>query len=175
MTKLIMVSKGVWIKDEKQRMYNYVFNNLVWICTHTIVLTGLIIAANYYPDTVYNWRDLLWQDESTNNTSLPLTNTTWASINANTFNGTTDEPSSIGDQVLHSFFDGYQLSSRALVQNRPLLNGLYVSVLVAIALHASLFYWHMWKPFKNNKDAEEENELKEREDVEEMTTVSSRL
>ena len=104
-----------------------------------------------------------------------MCNTTWASINANTFNGTTDEPSSIGDQVLHSFFDGYQLSSRALVQNRPLLNGLYVSVLVAIALHASLFYWHMWKPFKNNKDAEEENELKEREDVEEMTTVSSRL
>ena len=77
--------------------------------------------------------------------------------------------------MLHSFFDGYQLSSRALVQNLPLLNGLYVGVLVAIALQAGLFYWQMWKPFKDNKDDEEENELEEREDAEEMTTVSSRL
>merc|ERR1711973_416906 len=138
------------IKTEKQRMTNCVFNNLVWICTHIIVLTGLVVAANCYPDTyVYNWGDLFWQDESTNNTSLPLTNTNNSSINATTFNGTTDEPSSIGDHVLHSFFDGYQLSSRALVQNLPLLNGLYVGVLVAIVLHAGLFYWQMWKPFTN--------------------------
>ena len=110
------------------------------ICTHTIVLTALVVVANCYPDTyVYNWGDLFWEDESTNNTSLPLTNTTQASIDATTFNSTMDEPSSIGDHVLHSFFDGYQLSSRALVQNLPLLNGLYVGVLVAIVLHVSLF------------------------------------
>ena len=146
------------------------------ICTHTIVLTALVVVANCYPDThVYNWGDMVWQDESTNNNSLPLTNTTQASINATTFNSTMDDPASLGDQVLHSFFDGYQLSSRALVQNLPLLNGLYVGVLVAIALHAGLFYWQMWKPFKDNKDDEEENELEEREDVEEMRTVSSRL
>ena len=143
------------------------------ICTHTIVLTALVVVANCYPDTyIYNWGDLFWQDESTNNTSLPLTNTL---INATTFNGTMDEPSSIGDHVLHSFQDSYKLSSRALVQNLPLLNGLYVGVLVAIALHAGLFYWQMWKPIKDNKDDEEENELKEREDVEEMRTVSSLL
>ena len=118
---------------------------------------------------------MVWQDESTNNNSLPLTNTTKASINATTFNSTMDEPSSIGDQVLHSFFDSYKLSSRALVQNLPLLNGLYVGVLVAIALHAGLFYWQMWKPFKENKDNEEENELEEREDAGGMTTASSRL
>ena len=136
----------------------------------------MVVAANYYPDTyVYNWGDLVWQDESTNNTSLPLTNTTQASIDATTFNSTMDEPSSIGDHVLHSFFDSYKLSSRALVQNLPLLNGLYVGVLVAIALHAGLFYWQMWKPFKNYKDDEEENQLKEREDVKEMRTVSSCL
>ena len=146
------------------------------ICTHTIVLTALVVVANCYPDTyVYNWGDLFWEDESTNNTSLPLANTTQASINATTFNSTMDEPSSIGDHVLHSFFDSYKLSSRALVQNLPLLNGLYVGVLVAIALHAGLFYWQMCKPFKNYKDDEEENELKEREDVKEMRTVSSRL
>ena len=77
--------------------------------------------------------------------------------------------------MLHSFSDSYKLSSRALVQNLPLLNGLYVGVLVAIAMHAGLFYWQMWKPFTNNKDDEEENELEEKEDAEEMTTVSSRL
>ena len=146
------------------------------ICTHTIVFTALVVVANCYPDThVYNWGDMVWQDESTNNNSLPLTNTTKASINATTFNSTMDEPSSIGDQVLHSFFDSYKLSSRALVQNLPLLNGLYVGVLVAIALHAGLFYWQTWKPFKDNKDDKEENELKEREDAEEMRTLSSRL
>ena len=136
----------------------------------------MVAGANCFPDTyIYNLGDLFWQDEGTNNTSLPLTNTTQASINATTFNSTMDEPSSIGDHVLHSFFDSYKLSSRALVQNLPLLNGLYVGVLVAIALHAGLFYWQMWNPFTNNKDDEEENELKEREDVEEMRTVSSRL
>ena len=142
------------------------------ICTHTIVLTALVVVANCYPDTyVNNWGDLFWEDESTNNTSLPLTNTTQASINATTFNSTMDEPSSIGDHVLHSFFDGYQLSSGALVQDLPLLNGLYVGVFVAIALHTGLFYWQMWKPFKDNKDSEEANELKEREDAGEMKTV----
>ena len=158
-------------------MRNYLFNTIVLVTVHTIVLTGLVFTANNYPDTyVYNWGDLFWQDESTNNTSLPLTNTNNSSINATTFNSTMDEPSSIGDHVLHSFFGSYKLSSRALVQNLPLLNGLYVGVLVAIALHAGLFYWQMWKPFNDNKDDEEENELnEEREDAEEMTTVSSRL
>ena len=95
---------------------------------------------------------------------------------ATTFNSNMDDPGTISDQVLHSFFDGYKLSSRSLVQNPPLLNGLYVGILVAIALHAGLFYWQMWKPFNDNKDDEEENELnEEREDAEEMTTVSSRL
>ena len=159
------------------------------ICTHTIVLTALVVVANCYPDTyVYNWGDLFWEDESTNNASLPLANTTQASINATTSNSTMDNPGSLGDQVLHSFFDGYQLSSRALVQNLPLLNGLYVGILVTIVLHAGLFYWQKWKPFKDNeekeekemeKEGEEEVELKdkereEREAVEEMTTISSR-
>ena len=151
----------------------------------TIVLTALVVVANCYSDTsVYNCGDLFWEDESTNNTSLPLTNTTNSSINATTFNGTTDEPSRIGDHVLHSFFDSYQLSSRALVQNLPLLNGLYVGVLVTIVLHAGLFYWQMWKPFKDNeekkerdKEGEEEVELKDKEieggDVAEEMTISS--
>ena len=69
-----------------------------------------------------------------------------------------------------------------------MLNGLYVGILVTIDLHAGLFYWQKWKPFKDNeekeekereKEGEEEVELKdkereEREAVEEMTTISSR-
>ena len=102
-----------------------------------------------------------------------------------------DEPSSIGDHVLHSFFDSYKLSSRALVQNLPLLNRLYVSILVSIALHISLFYWQIWKQFIDNEEKEEmerekekegeeetelkENQLQQTEAVEEMTTVSSYL
>ena len=152
LTKLKFVYNNAVLKTEKQRMTNYVFNNLVWICTHTIVLTGLVVAANCYPDTyVYNWGDLVWEEDSTNNTSLPHNNTTQASINATGFNSTTDEPSSISNKVLRSFFDGYKLSSRALVQNIPLLNGLYVGVLVAIPLHAGVFYWQMWKPFKDKE------------------------
>ena len=169
LTKLIMIYSDDWIKTEIQRMYNCVFNNLVWICTHTIVLTGLVVAANYYPDTyVYNLGDLFWEDESTNNNSLPLTNTTQASINATTFNSTIEEPGSIGDQVFHSFFDGYQLSSRALVQNLPLLNGLYIGVLVTIALHVGLFYWQMWKSFKDNGGKAKEKKNEEEEETIEL-------
>ena len=110
-----------------------------------------------------------------------LTNTTQASINATTFNSTIEEQASLSEKVLHSFFDGYELSSRALVQNLPLLNGLYVGILITIVLHAGLFYWQKWKPFKDNeekkkereKEGEEEVELKDKE-REEMTTISSR-
>ena len=169
LTNLVMIYNRIWIKTMKQRMTNCVFNYIVWICTHAIVLTALVVAANCYPDTyVYNLNDLVWEDESTNNTSLPLTNTTQASINATTFNSTMDDPGSIGDQVLHSFFDGYQLSSRALVQNLPLLNGLYVGILVTIALHGGLFYWQIWKPFENNDevDKKENGEKEEEEKIE---------
>ena len=136
----------------------------------------MFVVANYYPDTyVYNWGDLVWQDESNNNTSLLLTNTL---INATTFNSTVDKQASINDHLDHSFFDGYQLSSRALVQNLPLLNGLYVGVLVTISLHAGLFYWQMlWKSFKDNdwkvkekknEEEEEEIEMKEEEEKTEL-------
>ena len=55
LTNLVMIYGVDVIKTEKQRMTNCVFNNLVWICTHIIVLTGLVVAANCYPDTyVYN-------------------------------------------------------------------------------------------------------------------------
>ena len=146
----------------------------------------MFVVANYYPDTyVYNWGDLVWQDESNNNTSLLLTNTL---INATTFNSTVDKQASINDHLDHSFFDGYQLSSRALVQNLPLLNGLYVGILVTIVLHASLFYWQKWKPFKDNEEKEEKErekegeeevelkdmELEEREAAEEIATIPSR-
>ena len=152
-----------WINTEKQRMTNCAFNNLVLMCTHTIVLTGLVVSANCCPDTyVYNLGDLPHFSPNSQ-----------ASINDN---------ATIGEHVLHSFFDGYQLSSRALVQNLPLLNGLYVGILSTIVLHAGLFYWQIWKPFENAEEEEKErdrvkekeNELQQQDEVE-MTTVSSSL
>ena len=103
MTKLIMIYDLDVMKTKKQRMTNCVFNNLVWICTHTIVLTELVVTANYYPDTyVYNLNDQARHDESINHTSLLHNNTTQATINATTFNRTMDDPGSISYQVLHS-------------------------------------------------------------------------
>ena len=143
-TKVVMIHHHS-IKTKKQRMTNCIFNNLVWICVHTSVLTGLVVAANCYPDTyIYNWGDLL-------------------------FNGAMDEQPNIGNQVLHSLFDGYRLSSTALVQNLPLLNGLYVGILVTMALHASLFYWQLWKPFE-----EDEEKLKKKEEVEEKPLLEEK-
>ena len=104
---------------------------------HTLVLTGLVIFANCFPDTyIYNLNDL----ESENS----------------------------GEMVFGSFFDGYKLSSRALAQNLPLLNGLYVGILCTMALHGVLFYFQMWKPFQTEEDKrEQEDENEEKGDKKE--------
>ena len=45
MTKLVMIYNNDWIKTEKQRMTNCVFNNLVWICTRVAELGSLSSGA----------------------------------------------------------------------------------------------------------------------------------
>merc|ERR1719507_146880 len=103
---------------------------------------------------------------------MSLNNSTMmAPFNATTFTTTTDNPESydeyfrgiLVESVLH-----YKLSSRALAQNLPLLNGLYVGILFTMALHVGLFYFQMWKPFKakeeeNKEDGEEKENENENE------------
>ena len=167
---------------EKQRMENCVFNNVLWIFVHTLVLTGLVVAANWFPDTyVYNWYDLFSQKEENegniNYRTTSLFSTTTAPFNGITFhttdnfNTTTDNSESLGKTILHSFFDGYKLSSRALVQNLPLLNGLYVVILCTMLLHVVLFYFQMWRPFIRAK----EKAMKEEEDGTSPLTFSPTL
>ena len=113
-----------------------------------------------------------------------LINSTAAAFNTttltNTTTNTTDYPEVLAELVTnlvaHSFFDGYKLSSRALAQNLPLLNGLYVGILFSMVPHIVLLYFQMWKPFKaneeeNKKDGEEkenenENEKKDEKEKE---------
>ena len=98
---------------------------------------------------------------------MSLINSTVAPFSTTTFNNTTDyseNSESLGESVLHSFFDGYKLSSRALAQNLPLLNRLYLGVLCTMALHVELFYFQMWKPFKAKEDEKREDEEEEKKD-----------
>ena len=134
------------------------------LTVHTIVLTGLVFTANNYPDTyVYNLGDILWDIEKTSdNINKTTTNSTQAPSNFTNMKGISESPQSFGNAVLHSLFDGYNLSSTALVQNLPLLNGLYICILCNIVLHAVLFFFQVWKPFK-----EDEAESKKEVDMEE--------
>ena len=159
-----------FIKTDKQRLENCVFNNIVWISVHTLVLTGMVIFANWFPDTyVYNWDDLFGQSEdnsdTTTKTTLSLINSTVDPSKATFFTTITEDSESLGETVLHSFFAGYKLSSRALVQNLQLLNGLFAGILCTMALHVGLFYFQTWKPFQEKE--EEEKEKKEGEGKEE--------
>ena len=45
-----------------------------------------------------------------------------------------------------------------------MLNGLYVGLLVTIALHGGLFYWQMWKSLKDNDGKKNEEEIEEEEE-----------
>ena len=36
-----------WVKTDKERMKNCVFNNIFWIAMHTLVLTSLVVLANW--------------------------------------------------------------------------------------------------------------------------------
>ena len=49
-------------------------------------------------------------------------------------------PTSPGNHLLQDLFGGYKLNSRALVQNLPLLNGLYVGILSAMGVHVVLYF-----------------------------------
>ena len=78
--------------------------------------------------------DLFSQNEKNNDSA----NNTPVSLIA-TFNNPGNSES-LSKMLLHCSFAGYKLSSKALVQNLPLLNGLYENILCIMALHAVLSY-----------------------------------
>ena len=157
-TGLIMVDRPDLIKTRRESMRNYLFNTIVLVTVHTIVLTGLVFTANNYPDTyVYNLGDILWDiEETSDNINKATTNSTQAPSNFTNMKGIGESPQSFGNAVLHSLFDSYNLSSTALVQNLPLLNGLYICILCKIVLHAVLFFFQVWKPFKEDEAEKKE-------------------
>ena len=61
--------------------------------------------------------------------------------------------------ALCTVFTIYDISHNSkrpgLVDNLPLLNGLFVGVLAAMALNTVLFYWQMWKPMVEEEEAEQ--------------------
>ena len=113
LTKLLTVEFPGKIDTVKQKIEKCVFNNILWISVHTLVLTGLVFFANCYPETyIYNWGDLFLPKEensdSTNNrTASPLNATTLAPPNATTLdpiNTTTANAVSNSESLLDNIY-----------------------------------------------------------------------
>ena len=103
--------------------------------------------------------DLFSQNEKNNDSA----NNTPVSLIA-TFNNPGNSES-LSKMLLHCSFAGYKLSSKALVQNLPLLNGLYENILCIMALHAVLFYFQTWIPFKAKEEEVKKKEESKEEDL----------
>ena len=127
-------------------MKNFKLNNIFWMTLHTIVLTSLVvILANVSPETyIFHWYG------ASTDTFLSTNNKTRSHLNTTNFS--LSNPRSTGSHLLQDLFGGHKLSSRALVQNLPLLNGLYVGILSAMGVHVVLFFFQMWKPFRQKED-----------------------
>jgi len=111
---------------KRQRMESCVLNNFAWGIFHFVVLTCLVKTANTNPDSL----------------NYTVTNLGFS------INGT------IGHRTSDINMDGWMSRTQSshiskrpgLVDNLPLLNGLYVGILAAMAINATLFYFQMWKP-----------------------------
>ena len=113
---------------KRQNMEICVSKEIIWGIYHLIILTSLVGAANINPDSLNFSVTDFW----------------------NAFRN------------LKMKFDKNFKSSRhiptqrpSLVDNLPLLNGLYIGVLAAMALSAVLFYFQMWKPMVEEEEAEQ--------------------
>ena len=128
MTSLRLKEDGRATK--RQNLESCVFTNLTWGIFHLVVLTSIVSAANSNPDSL-NYAV----------TELDFSNTTGNlefSTNSSMQNQSEISPSRV--QSVH-------FSRRpGLVENLPLLNGLYVGIVSAMAINAFLFYFQMWKP-----------------------------
>ena len=135
--------KGVSTATKKDKVESCLRFNIYWGVCHFIVLTSLVVALNFNQDCLnYNPWD---------------------------FSGSNDTIDSQVDTFLRGntqqqlFGIGSQRSG--LVDNLPLLNGLYIGILASMALNAVLFYLQWWKPAQ-----EEEKEMES--EVEQETAVT---
>ena len=113
---------------------------------HLIIMTSLVIAANVDQDCLnYN----SWDFSGSNETTVSQVNT-FLHGNSTTGNQT----------VTLSELLGIGSQRSGLVDNLPLLNGLYIGILAAMAVNAVLFYLQWWKPVQE-EEKEMENEVEQ--------------
>ena len=130
-------SERFTLLDEDHRIAPlHVRNDIIWGFSNLIVLTSSVIAANINPDSLnYTVTDLGFLNY------LEFSN-----------NSTMQNESDINISRIQSS----QISKRpGLVDNLPLLNGLYVGILAAMAINATLFYFQMWKPLEEEELVEQ--------------------
>ena len=115
-------------------METCLLHNIIWAIFHVAILTSLVTAANSDLDSL-NYIDNL---DSSNNQTI-----TWK------------------NQSL-SRVQSIQISKRpGLVENLPLLNGLFVGILCALATYAVLFYFQMWRPMVKEEEVEQRGSAEE--------------
>ena len=133
------------LKTRREKMENCVNTNFHWAISHFIVLTCLVIAANTNPDnlnyTITEFKSSDTTDFSSNSSSMRNQS-----------------------EVNMSYVQSVRFSKRpGLVDNLPLLNGLYVGIVSGIAINAILFYFQMWRPMVAEEKEEEVEQMKDEE------------
>ena len=127
--------KGDSRATKRQKMKSCLFHNIIWGIFYVIILTNLVTAANSNLD------------------SLNYTVTDFS-------NNDTEQYQSM------SRVQSARISKRpGLIENLPLLNGLFIGILSSMATNAVLFYFQMWRPMV------EEEEVEQRKSVEEVDIV----
>ena len=128
---------------KRQNMESCVSKDIFWGFSHLIVLTSLVGFANINPDslnfTVTDFFKKTFENNVIMQTLFPVPTEHWALPSL-----------SSSDQSYRHMF-----KRPGLVDNLPLLNGLYIGVLAAMALSAVLFYFQMWKPMVEEEEAEQ--------------------
>ena len=126
---------------EREKLENCVNTNFHWAISHLIVLTSIVAAANVSLDSFTYEK---------NNFNLPNATGDHLLLKDNNNNNTMINQSDI--DVLHST-PAVQIRARpSLVENLPLLNGLYIVILAAMVINAVLFYVQMWKPMVQEEE-----------------------
>ena len=126
---------------EREKLENCVNTNFHWAISHLIVLTSIVAAANVSLDSFTYEK---------NNFNLPNATGNHLLLKDNNNNNTMINQSDI--DVLHST-PAVQIRARpSLVENLPLLNGLYIVILAAMVINAVLFYVQMWKPMAQEEE-----------------------
>ena len=128
--------KGDSRATKRQKMESCLFYNIILGICHVIILTSVVTVAN---------------------SDLDSFNFTVTGLDLDFSNNATEQAQTM------SRVQSFHISKRpGLVENLPLLNGLFVGFLSAMATNAILFYFQMWRPMV------EEEEVEQRESSEEM-------